>query len=124
MYMYLFVYFVWTRWSKSTFSNFIAELREETLSDLVHLAIATEGVSLASKDLFASAIAAHALGTGPRVKYSANSGRVARAALPAAKNPALLSTFNSLYTDTGLFGFHVIANKSDVAKVNFLFMHE
>lgn len=93
------------------------EIREENLSDLVHVAIASEGASLNSKDYLASGVAAHAFGIGSRIKYASSATKLARAAAKEASEPAFVSSFNANYSDTGLFGFHVIANKKDVGKV-------
>jgi len=77
-----------------------------------------EGVSLGSKDLLASGVLSHAFGAeGPRIKYSTGYNKLSRAVGPHASQPALATSFNANYSDTGLFGFHVIANKSDVGKV-------
>jgi len=95
-----------------------SEIREENLSDLVHVALAAEGASLSSKDLVASAVLSHAFGTGgPRVKYSSGGSRLERTAAALASNPVAVSTFNSNYSDAGLFGFHVVAKSNDVGKV-------
>ena len=66
----------------------------------------------------ASVIASHAFGTGAaRVKYSSGVGRIQKAALPYASLPAAVSAFNANYSDAGLFGFHVVADKKDIGKV-------
>lgn len=60
----------------------------------------------------------HAFGTGgPRVKYSSGGSRLERTAAALASNPVAVSTFNSNYSDAGLFGFHVVAKSNDVGKV-------
>ena len=68
----------------------------------------------------ASAIVSHAFGTGgPRVKYSSGGSRLERAAAAAsADHPVAVSSFNSNYSDAGLFGFNVIANSKDIGKVS------
>jgi len=94
------------------------EIRDENLNELVHLALSSEGASLGGKDFLVSGIVAHLFGTvGSRINYSSNNGRLARAVLGQAANPAAVSAFNANYTDTGLFGFHVVANKTDVGKI-------
>ncbi len=70
-----------------------------------------------SKDGLASAIVNQAFGTGPRVKWSDGANRVANAVLPLATEPASVSSFNVNYSDTGLFGFHVVTTTNDAGKV-------
>ena len=66
-----------------------------------------------------SLIASHAFGTGEaRVKYSSGAGKIQRAVLGYASEPAAVSAFSLNYSDAGLFGFHVVAKKSDIGKVN------
>lgn len=93
------------------------EIREENQSGLVHIALASEGASLSSKDLLASGIASQALGAGSRIKYSAGSNKLARAIASASAQPALATTFNANYSDSGLFGVNIIAQKSDAGAV-------
>lgn len=93
------------------------ELREENSNQQVHLAYALEGVSLSSKDLLASAVLSQALGTGPRIKYSDGANRLTRNVLPLATQPAAVSSFNLSYTDSGLFGVHVVSNRADSGKL-------
>lgn len=95
-----------------------SEIREEIGSDLVQVAIGLEGAGLAAKELLASGVVSHALGENPfRVKYSRGSSKLAKVASSQASEPASVSTFNNHYTDTGLFGFHIIADKNDIGKV-------
>jgi hypothetical protein len=66
----------------------------------------------------ASSLASHAFGAeGARIKYAIGSSKTTRAVLQLAKEPASLASFNANYSDQGLFGFHVIANKQDVGNV-------
>jgi len=95
-----------------------SELREENLSDLVHVALASEGASLSGKDVLASGIVCNAFGTGgPRVKYSLGGSRLEKSVLPSARNPAAVSAFNANYSDSGLFGFHLVASSKDAGKL-------
>ena len=65
----------------------------------------------------AALLVSHALGTGgERIKRSL-SNKLSRSLLQLAGQPASISSFNLSYSDAGLFGFHVIANKNDVGKV-------
>jgi len=94
------------------------EVRIANDSPLVHAAVATQGVSLGSSDLIAAAVLQNLMGTGPRIKYSANANaKVTQAAAQATSDPFAVSTINLNYRDTGLFGFHVAAGKSDIGSV-------
>lgn len=94
-----------------------SEVREENLSPLVHVALATEGASN-PKDLVLSQLVSHAFGTGgPRVKYSAGGSKMEKKVSALAQHPMAVSSFNTQYSDAGLLGFHVVADKSDVGKV-------
>ena len=81
------------------------------------MAIAAEGVSLSSKDYLASNIVSTALGTGPRIKYSSGSNKLSKAIGAVASQPAMAAAFNSNYSDTGLFGVHIIGQANDIGKV-------
>lgn len=95
-----------------------SEVREDNLSQLVHAAIAFEGASASSKDALLSSLVSHAFGTGgPRVKYSSGGSKIEKSVSALASSPMAVSSFNANYSDAGLFGFHVVANKSDVGKV-------
>lgn len=95
-----------------------SELREDNLDELVHIALAMEGVSASSKDALVSGIVSSAFGNaGPRVKYSMGSSHISKSVLPLASHPALVNSFNANYTDTGLFGFQIVANKNDAGKL-------
>ena len=74
--------------------------------------------SSSSSDALVSAIVSHAFGTGgPRVKYSMGASKIEKSALSYANQPAAVSSFNANYSDAGLLGFHVVANKSDAGKL-------
>ena len=73
---------------------------------------------MAAKELLVSGVVSHALGENPfRVKYSRGSSKLAKVASSQASEPASVSTFNNHYSDTGLFGFHIVADKDDIGKV-------
>ena len=70
-----------------------------------------------------AALASHLFGTGPqRVKY-ASSSKLSKALLPLASQPFAASAFNFNYSDTGLFGFHLVADQNDVGKVAIFISH-
>ncbi|CAF3054094.1 unnamed protein product [Rotaria socialis] len=94
------------------------ELRHDTQSSLVHIALACEGVS--SKDekgILTSSLLNEAMGTGPNIKWSAGSNRLQRAAQAVTDAPCLASSFNLNYNESGLFGAHIMCNKNDANKV-------
>jgi len=94
------------------------ELRRDTQSSLVHIALACEGVS--SKDekgLLTSSLLNEIMGKGPNIKWSAGSNRLQRAAQAVANSPCLISSFNLHYTESGLFGIHIMCDKNDANKV-------
>lgn len=94
-----------------------SEIREENNSSLVHAAIGFEGVSLSAKELIASGIVSHAFGESPiRVKYSRGSSKLAKAVLSQTSDLVTVGTFNTNYSDTGLFGFHLVGDKNDIGK--------
>jgi len=103
---------------KAEASKYLAdEVRVDNDASLVHVAVASEGATLSSKELLASGILSHAFGTGPRIKWNDGASRITRSCLPLASQPALVSTFNLNYSDAGLFGFHVVANRDDAGKL-------
>jgi ubiquinol-cytochrome c reductase core subunit 2 len=94
------------------------EIREENSSSVVHVALAFEGAVSSSKDATLGGLLSHVFGTGgPRIKYSSGGSRVEKATAALASSPSAVSSFNASYSDAGIFGFHVVANKTDVGKV-------
>jgi predicted Zn-dependent peptidase len=94
------------------------ELRHDTQSSLVHIALAYEGVS--SKDengVLTSSLLNEVLGKGPNIKWSAGSNRLQHAAQAVADAPCLVASFNLHYTESGLFGVHIMCDKNDANKV-------
>ncbi|CAF1113923.1 unnamed protein product [Adineta ricciae] len=94
------------------------ELRRDTQSSLVHVALACEGVS--SKDekgVLTSSLLNEIMGKGPNIKWSSGSNRLQRAAQAVADAPCLVSSFNLHYTEAGLFGVHMMCDKNDANKV-------
>lgn len=95
-----------------------SEVRENNNSEVVHAALAVEGASASSKDALLSQLASHAFGTGgPRIPYSAGGSRLEKSVSALSANPMAVSAFSASYTDAGLLGFHVVANRTDVGKV-------
>lgn len=95
-----------------------SEVREDNLSEVVHVALAAEGASVTGKDAVLSNLVSHAFGTGgPRVKYSAGGSKMEKSVAALAAGPMAVSAFNASYSDSGLLGFHVVAGRTDVGKV-------
>lgn len=95
-----------------------SEVRENNMSSLVNVALAFEGASVSSKDALLSSLVSHAFGFGgPKVKYSSGGSRLEKSVSALANQPMAVSSFSSNYSDAGLLGFHVVADKSDVGKV-------
>lgn len=66
----------------------------------------------------ASGIVSHAFGeNSSRIKHSRGTSKITKAALSQAAEPTAVSTFNTNYSDTGLFGFHIVGDKNDIGKV-------
>ncbi len=86
------------------------------------------------KGVLQSSLLNEVLGKGPNIKWSAGSNRLQRAAQAVADAPCLVSQQNSLfsffkffclkvssfnlhYTESGLFGVHIMCDKNDANKV-------
>jgi ubiquinol-cytochrome c reductase core subunit 2 len=95
------------------------EARVHMRSPLVHAALVTEGVSLSAPDHIALILLQMSLGVGPFVKYGTNvaTSKIGKAALSAATDPCTATSINVSYSDSGLFGFHVVASAKDIRKV-------
>jgi len=95
------------------------EARVHTKSPLVHAALVTEGVSLSAPENIALSLLQLSLGVGPFVKYGSNvaTSKIGKAAIAAATDPCAATCINLSYSDSGLFGFHVVASSKDVRKV-------
>ncbi|CAF3714833.1 unnamed protein product [Adineta steineri] len=94
------------------------EIRRDTQSNTVHIALAFEGLS--SKDeqgVLTSSLLNQIIGTGPNVKWSSGSNQLQRAAESAAQASCLVSSFNLHYEESGLFGVYIICNKNDTKKI-------
>ncbi|CAF0971482.1 unnamed protein product [Didymodactylos carnosus] len=73
--------------------------------------------SWSDKNLLSSELIGQVLGDGPHIKWSAGASRLQKAASAVADNTCVVSSFNLHYTDTGLFGVHIICHKNDAGKV-------
>jgi len=95
------------------------EARVHVKSPLVHAALVTEGVSLSSAEHIPLILLQLSLGVGPFVKYGSSvaTSKVGKAALSAATDPCSANCINLSYSDSGLFGFHVVASAKDIRKV-------
>jgi ubiquinol-cytochrome c reductase core subunit 2 len=95
------------------------EARKHIKGSLVHTALVTEGVAMSAPDFLTMGVLQLALGVGPFVKYGSNaaSSKIGKAAHSAASSPLAASCINVNYSDSGLFGFQVVASPKDVRKV-------
>ncbi|XP_071543367.1 cytochrome b-c1 complex subunit 2, mitochondrial [Panulirus ornatus] len=93
------------------------EIRKETGAAITIVAVAGEGASIGSSDAAALAVAQHILGVGPNIKYGCNAGSVLSQAVAASGGIGMASSININYSDTGLFGYFIIADSASVHKV-------
>jgi ubiquinol-cytochrome c reductase core subunit 2 len=101
----------------STFHR--GEVRIETPNSQVHAAMVTEGVGLESNEILAVGVLQRLLGTGPLVKHSSNttSSRITSAVAQIARFPFAASCLNISYSETGMFGFQVVAHAAEVGPI-------
>ena len=57
------------------------------------------------------------MSVGPKVKYSSGASRLSQAAQGVAKDLFSVQMINLNYIDTGLFGFAVAANCTEIDKI-------
>ncbi|XP_068200750.1 cytochrome b-c1 complex subunit 2, mitochondrial-like, partial [Palaemon carinicauda] len=93
------------------------EIRQENGAAVTVVAVAGQGASLGSSDAAALAIAQQILGTGPHIKWGGNASSVLAKAVAASGGAGSASALNANYTDSGLFGYFVIADSSSVGQV-------
>ncbi|OWF49812.1 cytochrome b-c1 complex subunit 2, mitochondrial-like [Mizuhopecten yessoensis] len=95
------------------------ESRHPTGGDLTYASLVTEGPGLTSKDAASAAVLQYVMGVGPSVKYSPGLvSRLGKAVHSAMGNDNFaISAVNLPYSDTGLFGFSVAGNASDMETI-------
>lgn len=95
------------------------ELRVDKAGDLAHVAIATQGGSLADqKEALAFAVLQHVAGTGAATKRGNVNGALGKVVGAAVgSTPFGFSALNASYSDNGLFGFVLSADAKHVGKV-------
>ncbi|XP_060078606.1 cytochrome b-c1 complex subunit 2, mitochondrial-like [Ylistrum balloti] len=95
------------------------ESRVQTGGDLAYAFLVTEGPSMTSKDAAAAAVLQYVMGMGSVVKYSPGIvSRLGKAVNTAVGNDNFaVSAVNLPYSDTGLFGFSVTGNASDIGTI-------
>lgn len=71
---------------------------------------------MGSSDAAALAVAQQILGTGSHVKYG-DSGSVLTKAVAGSGGVGMASAININYSDTGLFGYFVVADSASADKV-------
>jgi len=85
------------------------ELREFMAGEETCVAVATEGPSLSSKDMYAAGVLQMIIGSGAHVKWNSGSpsNRLTNAVATATDNECSLVGLNVNYSDSGLVGFFV-----------------
>lgn len=95
------------------------EIRVEADLPYTHTAIVAEGASLTNtKEMLSLGILQCILGVGPRIKHT--NGQYSKLGAVAAKavtNPFAVSALNINYSDTGMFGVHIIGNPNDMQQL-------
>lgn len=102
----------------SKFHGF-GELRVDKAGDLAHVALATQGGSLANqKEAIAFALLQQVAGAGAAAKRGNVNGALGKVVTGAVGGtPFGFSAFNASYTDNGLFGFVLSADGKHIGKV-------
>lgn len=102
-------------------SNYVAGERRANRADLAatYTAVATQGPSLSSKELLPAAVLQQIMGFGSRIKYSEcpTASRLCAAVQKVTNSPFMINSVNVNYTDSGLFGFAVVAPPKDMDKI-------
>ncbi|XP_028395380.1 cytochrome b-c1 complex subunit 2, mitochondrial-like [Dendronephthya gigantea] len=95
------------------------EVHCEQPQNLVHVALACEGASIADKNYLAFGVLQRVLGVTPFIKWGTNttSSRINKAVQGVTDGPFMGSTININYSDSGLFGFYAAASPKDATKV-------
>ncbi|XP_066975802.1 cytochrome b-c1 complex subunit 2, mitochondrial [Macrobrachium rosenbergii] len=101
--------------SSSVFGG--GEIRHETGAPVTVVAVAGQGASQGSSDAAALAIAQQILGTGPHIKRGSNASSALAKVVAASGGLGSASALNISYTDSGLFGYFVIADSGSVGQI-------
>lgn len=75
---------------------------------------------MGSSDAAALAVAQHILGVGPSVKYASGATSVLGKAVAASGGVGMATAININYSDTGLFGYFVVADSASADKVSWV----
>ncbi|XP_002125685.2 cytochrome b-c1 complex subunit 2, mitochondrial-like [Ciona intestinalis] len=105
---------------KTSVPSFVSsEAHVVTPGELVHGAISFPGMALNDENCIALSVLQHALGSTSSIKRSSGLKHgVLNSAVDRATNAIFnTSAFSINYSDCGLFGVHVVAQKSDFSKV-------
>lgn len=93
------------------------ELRKENGAAVTCVAVAGAGASIGSADAAALAVAQQILGTGPGIKYGNNASSVLAKVVASSGGIGSASAININYSDSGLFGYFIMADSASVDKV-------
>ena len=96
-----------------------SEIRYDKSGSMAHVAIATEGGSLKNnKEALAFAVLQQSASSGSTIKRGNNNGALGKVISRALDGKSFcFRSLNASYSDSGLFGFVLSANGSDIGKV-------
>lgn len=75
---------------------------------------------MGSSEAAALAVAQHILGVGPSVKYGSHGTSILGKAVAGSGGVGMATAININYSDTGLFGYFVVADSASVDKVSWV----
>lgn len=95
------------------------EVHKHTANGLTYASLVSEGAGLFQKDLAALTVLQKILGCGQYMKWGSNtvSSRLNKAAQSLSDGPLMVNALNVSYSDSGLFGFHAIAEPQTISSV-------
>lgn len=93
------------------------DLRQENGAAVTCVAVAGAGASIGSSDAASLAVAQQILGIGPSTKYGGNASSVLAKAVASSGGLGSASAININYSDSGLFGYFIMADSASVDKV-------
>jgi len=95
------------------------EVHKHTSNGLTYASLVAEGAGLFHADLPTVTVLQRILGSGQYMKWGSNtlSSRLNKAASAVTQGPLLINSLNLSYSDSGLFGFHAIAEAQTITPV-------
>ncbi|XP_013393325.1 cytochrome b-c1 complex subunit 2, mitochondrial [Lingula anatina] len=92
-------------------------LMNSVVGDHAYAAVAVEGASIGSKEALPLGVLQKILYREPAMKYTSPGGRLPSAIAKAVNDNFMCGNLNFNYSDSGLFGFSVVANAEDAGVV-------